>query len=187
MPSELALRAQHILREQRDLYGYWRACAGARPVPSRYDIDPVDIPRLLPCLSILEAAKGLEFAALPAGRNARPRDLRHRNYGPRGIRWRAATQKRILVLGLPAGDGGTNSDAGCRPRPRFWPRSPYFDLDAAPAGRAIGRGRACAGLRCGFARQPAPFGGPGGGRFGERVRSPQAPGAGINSEPIRTL
>ena len=60
MPSELALRAQHILREQRDLYGYWRACAGARPVPSRYDIDPVDIPRLLPCLSILEAAKGLE-------------------------------------------------------------------------------------------------------------------------------
>jgi hypothetical protein len=60
MPSELAFRAQVILREQRDLYGYWRACAGSRPIPSRYDIDPVDIPQLLPCLSILEAAQGLK-------------------------------------------------------------------------------------------------------------------------------
>jgi hypothetical protein len=60
MPSELAFRAQLILREQRDLYGYWRACAQSRPIPSRYDIDPVDIPHLLPGLSLLDAGEELE-------------------------------------------------------------------------------------------------------------------------------
>jgi hypothetical protein len=60
MPSELAFRAQIILREQRDLYGYWRACAQSRKIPSRYDIDPVDIPHLLPSLSLLDAGEQLE-------------------------------------------------------------------------------------------------------------------------------
>ncbi|MGO9171096.1 MAG: PAS domain-containing protein [Rhodomicrobium sp.] len=60
MPSELAMRAQLILREQRDLYGYWRSCAQSKPIPSRYDIDPVDIPHLLPGLSLLDAGEDLE-------------------------------------------------------------------------------------------------------------------------------
>src|SRR5215469_7787297 len=60
MPSELAFSAQLILREQRDLYGYWRSCAGSKPVASRYDIDPVDIPHLLPGLSLLDAAGELD-------------------------------------------------------------------------------------------------------------------------------
>ncbi len=60
MPSELAFRAQLILREQRDLYGYWQSCAQSRPIPSRYDIDPIDIPQLLPGLSLLDAGEDLE-------------------------------------------------------------------------------------------------------------------------------
>ncbi|MFY9640863.1 MAG: PAS domain-containing protein [Rhodomicrobium sp.] len=60
MPSELAFRAQLILREQRDLYGYWRSCAQSKPIPSRYDIDPVDIPHLLPRLSLLDAGEDLD-------------------------------------------------------------------------------------------------------------------------------
>jgi hypothetical protein len=60
MSSELAFRAQIILREQRDLYDYWRACAQSRPIPSRYTIDPVDIPHLLPSLSLLDAGAELE-------------------------------------------------------------------------------------------------------------------------------
>jgi hypothetical protein len=59
MPSELAFRAQLILREQRDLYGYWRSCAQKRPIPSRYDIDPIDIPHLLPGLSLLDTGNDL--------------------------------------------------------------------------------------------------------------------------------
>ncbi|MGO8952675.1 MAG: PAS domain-containing protein [Rhodomicrobium sp.] len=60
MPSELAFRAQLILREQRDLYGYWRSCAQSKPIPSRYDIDPVDIPHLLPGLSLLDTGEDLD-------------------------------------------------------------------------------------------------------------------------------
>jgi hypothetical protein len=61
MPSDFASRAQLILREQRDLYGYWRACAQGKRIPSRYDIDPVDIPQLLPGLSLLDAGGELEL------------------------------------------------------------------------------------------------------------------------------
>jgi hypothetical protein len=60
MSSELAFRAQLILREQRELYDYWRASAGGRPIPSRFDIDPIDIPHLLPGLSLLDAGPALE-------------------------------------------------------------------------------------------------------------------------------
>jgi len=60
MLSELAFRAQLILREQRDLYGYWRSCAQSKLIPSRYDIDPIDIPHLLPGLSLLDAGEELD-------------------------------------------------------------------------------------------------------------------------------
>jgi len=60
MTSELSFRAQVILREQRELYDYWRACAQARPIPSRFDIDPVAIPHLLPGLSLIDARLDLE-------------------------------------------------------------------------------------------------------------------------------
>ena len=60
MTSELAFRAQIILREQRELYSYWRACAQSRPIPSRFDIDPVAIPHLLPGLSLLDTGPELE-------------------------------------------------------------------------------------------------------------------------------
>jgi hypothetical protein len=60
MTSELAFRAQVILREQRELYDYWRACAQSRPIPSRFDIDPVAIPHLLPGLSLIDARLDLD-------------------------------------------------------------------------------------------------------------------------------
>ena len=60
MTSELAFRAQVILREQGELYEYWRACAQSRPIPSRFDIDPVAIPHLLPGLSLIDARADLD-------------------------------------------------------------------------------------------------------------------------------
>jgi hypothetical protein len=60
MTSELAFRAQLIMREQRDLYDYWRECAQSRSIPSRFDIDPVAIPHLLPGLSLLDAGPNLD-------------------------------------------------------------------------------------------------------------------------------
>jgi hypothetical protein len=59
MATELADRAQLILREQRDLYLYWRSRAYNSLIPSRFDIDPVHIPHLLPSLSLIDTGNSL--------------------------------------------------------------------------------------------------------------------------------
>jgi hypothetical protein len=41
-----------------DLYRYWLAKCGGRPIPARRDIDPTEIPALLPYLGIIENADG---------------------------------------------------------------------------------------------------------------------------------
>ena len=38
----------------RQAYEYWRRKAGARQLPSRLDIDPVEIPRLLPHIMLVD-------------------------------------------------------------------------------------------------------------------------------------
>jgi len=43
---------------QRQMYDYWRGKRAARRMPSRRDIDPVDIPRLLPNILISEIVAG---------------------------------------------------------------------------------------------------------------------------------
>ena len=55
MLSELAFRAQLVIREQRELFDYWRACAKGISMPSRASISPASIPALLPGISILDA------------------------------------------------------------------------------------------------------------------------------------
>lgn len=57
MLSELAFRAQLVIREQRELFDYWRACARTNPMPSRADMTPAAIPSLLPGVSILDVGK----------------------------------------------------------------------------------------------------------------------------------
>jgi len=56
MLSELAFRAQLVIREQRELFDYWRSRARDRLMPSRSDIDPAAITTLLPGISILDAS-----------------------------------------------------------------------------------------------------------------------------------
>jgi hypothetical protein len=56
MLSELAFRAQLVIREQRELFDYWRSCAKGRSMPARADINPAAIAALLPGISILDAA-----------------------------------------------------------------------------------------------------------------------------------
>ncbi len=60
MPSELAFRAQLVVKNQRRVYDYWRRCAGARRMPSRGDIDPVAIPDLLPAIAILDCSSQID-------------------------------------------------------------------------------------------------------------------------------
>jgi len=91
------------------LYGYWRACAHSRSMPSRFDIDPVDIPHLLPGLSLLDAGEELEtlryrlagtrvreiYGTEITGRSVFDGALQHkRDY------WRSAYYK-VICEGLP--------------------------------------------------------------------------------------
>ncbi|MFM8747082.1 MAG: PAS domain-containing protein [Aestuariivirga sp.] len=52
----IAFRAQLVVPEQRQLYDYWLSCGGGKPMPSRADINPADIPRLLPFVSLIDVA-----------------------------------------------------------------------------------------------------------------------------------
>lgn len=58
-----SIRDQLVLEEQRDLFDYWTAkCAAGKRAPARADIDPVDIPRLLPSVSLIETGASLQDA-----------------------------------------------------------------------------------------------------------------------------
>lgn len=45
--------------EQRQLYDYWLAQAGDQVMPARSDIRPESIPRMLPCISLIDVAPEL--------------------------------------------------------------------------------------------------------------------------------
>ena len=44
----------------RDLCAYWDQCRAGRAMPSRADLDPVDIPRLLPTLILFDVEQDTE-------------------------------------------------------------------------------------------------------------------------------
>jgi hypothetical protein len=50
-----AFRAQLIVPEQRQLYDYWLEVAGDNVLPSRADINPARLPKLLPGISLIDA------------------------------------------------------------------------------------------------------------------------------------
>jgi hypothetical protein len=71
MLSELAFRAQLVIREQRELFDYWRSRARGRSMPSRADIDPAAIAALLPGISILDAGSPPQLIYRLAGTRLR--------------------------------------------------------------------------------------------------------------------
>ena len=63
MPSGRAIRAQLVLQGQRELFDYWLRSAGARAMPARSDIDPFQVPQLLPNIGLIELKGGVDDAA----------------------------------------------------------------------------------------------------------------------------
>jgi hypothetical protein len=59
MLSERAFRAQLVTQGQRELYDYWRETAGLRRMPARSDINPFSVPKLLPCIGLIDLTEGL--------------------------------------------------------------------------------------------------------------------------------
>jgi hypothetical protein len=62
MLSGRAFRAQLVTQGQRQLYDYWRQSAGPRSMPARSDLDPFSVPKLLPCIGLIDVAEGLSEA-----------------------------------------------------------------------------------------------------------------------------
>ena len=62
MLSERAFRAQLVTQGQRELYDYWRRTAGFRRMPARSDINPFSVPKLLPCIGLIDLTDGLSEA-----------------------------------------------------------------------------------------------------------------------------
>ena len=59
MLSGRAFRAQLVTQGQRDLYDYWCQTAGSRAMPARSDINPFSVPKLLPCIGLIDLTEGL--------------------------------------------------------------------------------------------------------------------------------
>jgi hypothetical protein len=78
-----------------DLYAYWLSKRGARIMPARSDIDPVDIPHLLPHLTIAERA-GDQF--------------RYRLVGT-GVVWDSGREATGGLIGSGLGSPETIADA----------------------------------------------------------------------------
>lgn len=53
-PETGAFRAQLVVPEQRQLYDYWLDKAAGRKMPARVDIQPTQIPRILPSISLVD-------------------------------------------------------------------------------------------------------------------------------------
>jgi hypothetical protein len=53
-PDSGAFRAQLVVPEQRQLYDYWLEKAAGRSMPSRADIKPTQIQRILPSISLVD-------------------------------------------------------------------------------------------------------------------------------------
>jgi hypothetical protein len=54
-----AFRAQLVVPEHRQLFDYWLQCCAGRKMPSRSDIKPTQVPRLLPGISLIDVAGDL--------------------------------------------------------------------------------------------------------------------------------
>jgi hypothetical protein len=62
MLSRRAFRAQLVVQGQRTLFDYWLEAAGSRQMPTRSDIDPQGVTKLLPNIGLIDVANGLEEA-----------------------------------------------------------------------------------------------------------------------------
>src|SRR5215471_5047567 len=56
-------RSTLVTQEERVLFDYWLRSASTKRVPARSDIDPLELPRLLPHLGLIDVGNGLDQAS----------------------------------------------------------------------------------------------------------------------------
>lgn len=145
MPSELAFRAQLVLREQREIFDYWKRCARGNLMPARSDIDPVAIPHLLPGLSLLHVEPGRVDARYRlAGTRVREiygievtgKCIFDLDFKDKTSYWRAA-YSRVIEDGVPM-QGAVRGPVAARDHlVLFWLRLPLGEV-GGPVDRILG-------------------------------------------------
>jgi hypothetical protein len=63
MLSGHAFRAQLVTQGKRELFDYWLRSAGNRRMPARSDLNPLEVPKLLPSIGLIDVREGLDAAA----------------------------------------------------------------------------------------------------------------------------
>jgi PAS domain len=105
----IAFKAQLVVPEQRQIYDYWLSRADGKPMPSRSDINPAHIPRLLPYISLVDVQANLNHCKVRLA-GTRLRDVYDReitglniedlDFGPKRDYWMAA-YRHTAVDGKP--------------------------------------------------------------------------------------
>jgi hypothetical protein len=105
----IAFRAQLVVPEQRQLYDYWLSRSDGGSLPTRADINPAHIPRLLPFISLIDVEDTLHQSRVRLA-GTRLRDVYDReitglkiedlDLGPKRDYWMAA-YRHTAVEGKP--------------------------------------------------------------------------------------
>ena len=137
----IAFRAQLVVPEQRQLYDYWLSRAEQGAIPKRSHINPADIPRLLPFISLIDVGDRLEVSRVRLA-GTRLRDVFDReitglriddlDLGPKRDYWMTA-YRHTAVDGKPTQGIVRGPRVNKEHLVQYWIRLPL----AAPDGSGI--------------------------------------------------
>lgn len=137
-----AFKAQLVTAEQRQLFDYWEARCIGETLPRRADIDPIDFPRLLPSISLLEVENAgqrhAEHRVKVRLAGTRLRDMYGREttglyldefLPPQNDSYWTAAFTRVISQGKPAQGVLSLEDLGQAGTFQFWLRLPLVDAE----------------------------------------------------------
>ncbi len=137
-----AFKAQLVTAEQRQLFDYWEARCIGGALPKRADIDPIDFPRLLPSISLLEVENAgqrhAEHRVKVRLAGTRLRDMYGREttglyldefLPPQNDSYWTAAFTRVISQGKPAQGVLSLEDLGQAGTFQFWLRLPLVDAE----------------------------------------------------------
>lgn len=137
-----AFKAQLVTVEQRQLFEYWDARCAGEALPRRADIDPIDFPRLLPSISLLEVENAgqshVEHRVKVRLAGTRLRDMYGREttglyldefLPPENDSYWTAAFTRVISQGKPAQGVLSLDDLGQTGTFQFWLRLPLVDAE----------------------------------------------------------
>lgn len=97
-------RAQLVVPEHRQLFDYWLSCCAGRNMPSRRDIKPSHMAKLLPCISLIDICENLGASTVRLA-GTRLRDIHDReitgltieslDWGEKREYWLAAYRRTV--------------------------------------------------------------------------------------------